>query len=566
VALSTYEPFAAAISDKLLFKAWYDKLSLLQQVTLRAYYGLPLETADQRAGWAILNDACVYDELGYPTEVFDFPYEPNGEFEQLWAIIGRRGGKTTLIGALIFAYEVLLGGHLDDDQVIKGQEPRAVLISQMKDVAVENLVSIKLCLESSKVGTLGVAQVNTDAILMKNGISIVASSPNIKAQRGLAIPVVGMDEVGFWYKDAESANPDYEVVRAVSAAQGTFRRRKRFAISTPWSKEGLLFEHHIAGTEGRRLAAGLNKKKYQGTLVVEATTAAMTLGMARPHIDRGFLEVERAKDPDGFDREYLKKFVDSVSQFIKRELVEKCVQEGVAENAPNLPSNPDYDSAKQTPIYVAVMDPAFRRDAYGFGIVHHERGRGIVVDKLMRFLPKPARDKGKAIKLDPKAVMEDILPFLRAYGITHIFSDQYQLETLQQLWLEKGIAVEGFDFTTRSKTQICSNLESLINQQRIWMLDPKTGPVQQQAFEEVIALEKILRPNGSVAISAPANGFDDMAMTIALAAFKALWVLAPDGPQQQELPEEHQPKTVFQKVDRMLVDRKDRTDENDVWD
>jgi hypothetical protein len=254
VARTTYEPFEAAINDKLLFKVWYDQLSLLQQVVLRAYYGLPLYTADQRAAWSILNDACTYDELGYPVEVFEFPYDPQGEFEQLWAIIGRRGGKTTLIGALIMSYEVLLGGHLDDGQVLDGQEPRAVLISQMKEVAVANLVSINLCMQSSPIGKLQTKQVLTDTIEMKNGISIVASSPNIKAQRGLSIPVVGMDEVGFWYKDAESANPDFEVVRAVSAAQAQFKRRKRFAISTPWSKEGLLFEHHQAGTMGRLAA------------------------------------------------------------------------------------------------------------------------------------------------------------------------------------------------------------------------------------------------------------------------------------------------------------------------
>jgi hypothetical protein len=496
-------------------------------------------------------------------EVFDFPYDPHGEFEQLWAVIGRRGGKTTLIGALIFAYEVTLGGHLE--HVLPGQEPRAVLISQMKDVAIENLVSIKLALESSPLGKLEINVVNNDHIVMKNGITIVASSPNIKAQRGLAIPVVGMDEVGFWYKDAESANPDYEVERAVSAAQQQFPRRKRFGISTPWSKEGLLYKYHCAGTEGRLLRPEIDKTEYQGILVVEAPTAAMTVGMAKPHITREGLARERARDVDGFEREYLKKFVDSVSQFIKREVFEKCVQVGVAENAPNIPTSPNYDSAKPTPRYVAVMDPAFRRDAYGFAIVHHERGKGIVVDKLMRFLPRPARDKGKSIKLNPKDVMQDILPHLKAFGVTHVFSDQHQLETLQQLWLAEGIAVEGFDFTPRSKTQILGNLESLINQQRIWMLDPKTGPVQAQAFEEVVALEKVLRPGGGVGISAPPNGFDDMAMCIALAAAKAMWVFAPEMPTGPELPEEHKHKSAFERVQQMLTVRKDATEENDVW-
>jgi hypothetical protein len=556
---SPYFPFEEAISDKLLFKTWFDQLSDLQQTALLAYYGVPLRSPEHRRAWAILNGACTFDELGYPLEVFDFPYQAGKEYEQLWGIIGRRGGKTTLIGALIFAYETTCGGHLD--YVLKGQEPRAVLISQMKDVAVENLVSIRLCLESSTLGNRSIKDALADCIVLKNGISIVASSPNIKAQRGLALPVVGMDEVGFWYKDAESANPDFEVVRAVSAAQAQFPRRKRIGISSVWSKEGLLWEHHLAGTEGRLLAPTANKRKYRGVLVVEAPSAAMTLGMERPHLDREFLADELAKDPDGFAREYLGKFLDSVSGFIRRDRLDLCVQAGTAEVAPVL----DGEVGRAKPIYIAVMDPAFRRDAYAFGIVHHERGKGIVVDCVRRFLPKPARDKGKAIKLNPEEVMHEILFDLRRYGITHIYSDQYQLETLQQLYGQHGVVVEGFDFTTRSKNQICLNLESLVNQQRILLPDPSTGAVQRQLFEEVVGLEKILRPNGTFSIQAPAGGFDDMAMMLALAAFKAMW-LAPEAPSAPELPEEHKPKTLFQRAQAQLQLRKDATEENDVWD
>lgn len=42
--------------------------------------------------------------------------------------------------------------------------------------------------------------------------------PSGKALRGYAVPVVAMDEVGMWYTDSESANPDFEVWRAVRHA------------------------------------------------------------------------------------------------------------------------------------------------------------------------------------------------------------------------------------------------------------------------------------------------------------------------------------------------------------
>ena len=550
MASPVFESFADAITDPLLFKTWYDDLSVMQQVVLRAYYGLPLEDQRQRDAWAILNDSCTQDELGYPTSVTPVPYVPK-EYEQLWAVIGRRGGKTTLIGALIFAYECVLGGHME--HVLKGQEAVAVLISQMKDVALKNLKSIELCLNSSPMGRREIKDVLADRIVLHNGITIVASAPNIKAQRGLAIPVVGMDEVGFWYSDPESANPDIEVERAVSAAQQQFPRRKRFGISTPWSKEGLLYEYHLAGTEGRLLRPDSpDREKYEDILVVEATTAAMTLGMKKPHITRKGLEKERRRDPSGFIREYLKQFVDAISAFILRKALERCceLQKGQAERAPRPRPGVPEDVGIERPFYVAAIDPAFRTDAFAFTILHNEPGKGIVVDKVRRWVPQ------LGVKLVPTNVIADMLPDLQAYGITHLYSDQYQLESLTQLFQQFGIVLEGVDFTARSKGNILGNLEMLINQTRLHLLDPEMGIDQKVMFDELLQLEKILRPNGTVSIAAPSGKHDDMAMVLALAAFKAMWLL-PGEKTEEELPEEHKPKTLFQRVMNFLSKRRD---------
>lgn len=567
--------FEQAITDPRLFKKWYDGMSVVQQTVVRAYYGLSLPTQAHRDAWAILNDAYDQDELGYPTAIREFPYEPK-EYEQLWAIIGRRGGKTTLIGALIFAYECCFGGHMQ--HVLEGQEAVAVLISQVKEVALKNLKSIELCLKSSPLASKMIVDVLADSIPLRNGITIVASAPNIKNQRGLAIPVVGMDEVGFWYKDADSANPDIEVERAVAAAQQQFPRRKRFGISTPWSKEGLLYEYHVAGTEGRKLRADSpDRDKYTDILVVEATTAAMTLGMPegkQPHITRAGLKKERARDPLGFIREYLKQFVDAISAFLTRAAVERALkyhrdEKTGAERAPRpRPGHPE-DVGQERPYYVAAIDPAFRSDSFAFVILHNEPGKGIVVDKVRRWTPQ------FGIKLNPEHVIKDMLPDLHAFGITHLYTDQYQLEALTILYQQVGIVLEGVDFTSRSKGQILGNLAQLFNQGRIHLLDPELGLDQKEMFDELLVLEKILRPNGTVSIAAPVGKQDDMAMVLALAAFKAMWML-PSGKVEEELPEEHRPKTLFQRAMEMLkqrfpgrfYDRGDDPDDygDDDWD
>src|SRR5690606_29753717 len=104
------------------------------------------------------------------------------------------------------------------------------------------------------------------------------------------LPVVGvtMDEVGFWYKDAKSANPDFEVVNALDYALSQFPNSKQLRFSTPWTKEGILFEAFQLGTEGVKVKCDQcpdgyvcthwdpeDRDKMVGHLVVHAPTAAM---------------------------------------------------------------------------------------------------------------------------------------------------------------------------------------------------------------------------------------------------------------------------------------------------
>jgi hypothetical protein len=202
-------------------------------------------------------------------------------------------------------------------------------------------------------------------------------------------------------------------------------------------------------------------------------------------------------------------------------------------------------------------------------ILHNEPGIGIMVDKVRRWTP------AFGIKLNPEEVILDMLPDLHAFGIKHVYTDQYQLEALTILFQQHGVVLEGVDFTQRSKGQILGNLQQLFNQNRIVLLDPDLGADQKEMYDELLWLEKVLRPNGTVSISAPAGKHDDMAMVLALAAFKAMW-LRPNAAEAEELPEEHRPKTLFQRVMASLqarfpgrfYDSKDDPDDygDDEWE
>lgn len=493
-------PFEVAITSKELLKKSYDRLSGPQRTILRALYGLPLD-ADQLHDWAMLQGHVLFDELGYPLEVFPerCSYQAK-EYNQLEAILGRRSGKTGEIGAFIFAYETTCGGHLH--YVRDGQTVVAVLISQKKEVAVQNLPFIRLALEDSPLLKKEITFSGSDELRVK-GMTIIASSPTMSGLRGLAMPVVGKDEQAFWYKDAESANPDYEVERAVSASQAQFPRYKRFGITSPWSKEGLAYKYHRAGTEGCKLPLGEDRTEYGGILVVEAPTAAMQ----NPLIKRDYLAKERARDPQGFEREYLARFTDSLSSAFPRVILDKAIDRGVIERKPEAGAD-----GKAKWHYVAAIDPAFRRDSFPLVVMHYEPGVGVVVDALRQSSPK----LGTA--LNPSHVLTEYKPVLDTYGIRVVYSDQGQLETLQELALQHGITIHGLDWTVSSKPKIFNNLQQLLNQGRLRLLDPQLGGPPAEAFDELCSLEKILRPNGSATYAAPPGKHDDIVMAIAMGA------------------------------------------------
>ena len=187
-----------------------------------------------------------------------------------------------------------------------------------------------------------------------------------------------------------------------------------------------------------------------------------------------------------------------------------------------------------------------------------EPARGVVVDALRRFLPV------RGSRLNPDAVLLELLPLWGSYRIEQVHSDQYQFETLQQLALQYDIILSGTDFTARSKAKILGNLQQLINRRQLVLPDPALSPESAILIDELRQLERKISPNGSVTITAPAGKHDDMAMCLALVAFHATrdgdsgWT-APEGP---TLPEEHRVKTPFEKARAMLEARNSDTD---VW-
>ncbi len=503
-------PFAVAISEPRLLQARFLELSPPQRAILKILYGCELE-GEEKAFWPVSQDYCEWDELGYTTEIGELPYVPK-TYSEAWIVGGRRVGKSSAIASTIVVYEAALGGH--EERIRPGQQGMCFQIAQDLRMAMYSLHDIKATLEQSPILAKQIVSITANRIRLKNGLTISTVPPTLKAVRGYACPVAVLDEVGVWYQDSDSANPDYEIYRALKPAQAQFPNRMLVGISSPWNKSGLLYQYSEAGTEGRKLLREEDRQRFRDCLVIHVSTAAGQ----NPKIDRSFLVEEQARDPKAFEREYLALFQDSISGFLNTALLKEAVDhDSKGDPIVERPPEPGH-------FYVAALDPAFRRDAFGFTICHADEKRGIVQDVIRRW-----KSDGNT-PLEPQIVLLQIKTLLQKYRIPVVYSDQYHLESLQQLALNFGFAIEGVDFTGQSKAAIFGNLQSLVNQKRIHLVD------HPELVKELRSLEMRLTKMGTVQISAPQGGFDDLAAVTALASYKATWLLPSPTPPEPPPP------------------------------
>jgi len=533
-------PFELAIKDDKLLKPRFDTLSLPQRTVLKAFYGLPL-TEDELVFWSISQGGATYDNLGYVQTVTQIPYYPK-EYDRLVLYLGRRSGKTDKIISTAVAYEITLGGHTEYLQ--KGQQLKVPFIAQTAGDAQTNMNFIRLALEESPLLSqqLDADQVASE-IRLKNGVVVDPLPVNKSVGRGHAIPVWVGDETAFWWTDANAANPDFEVERAIQYAQLQFPFAKSFLGTTPWSEQGIAFEAWKAGTEGRNLKCDTcraaktllcehsveDRAEYEGVLVIHASTAAMQ----NPLVTRKRLVQIQRRDPEAFPRESLALTLKSVSGWLAEAKISKAIQLGRI-------SLPKRDNIE----YVAAIDPAFRKDFWAFTIVHHDVKKGIVQDYIRYWEPAPGAP------LAPGEVLDEIKTILDTYGIGMVYSDQYQLESLQQLAMDRGFVINGYDFTGKSKSVITGGFKVTLDAERIELLDHDVQKGQ------LLSLQRQVLQAGNIRIAAPPGKHDDLAMVLILGCRIVMWLKSGEDTQKAD-----QPKTVEHdhvKMGREQIERRRR--------
>src|SRR3984893_1440706 len=433
-------------------------LSVAQQAFLKATYGLPLNSEERE----------IYQRATGRSDIV--PAEQN----EVTLIAGRRGGKTSKIGAPIALYEAFRDHHL-----ARGDRGYVMLIAPTKSQAKIAMRFIRAYLKSSPLLKRYVTRALTDEIELSNGVSIACYPCSYIAVRGVSVVCAICDELAFWRHEETAANPEEEVLAALRPAMATFLNAKMVKISTPYRKEGVLW------------------REFQRRAELDQLVWQLPSPELNPTIPPSVLERARKLDEERYLREFLARFTDQVAAWVVPEVLEPCIVRGRTEL-------PRVENAA----YVAAVDPAFERNDFALAVLHKTADGPIVVDRVACWAGT------KKAPLGFEWVCGEIARIVKEYGIREVMGDQYCAPVIKQYFDKLGIRYHEYTFGAHTRADLFGNLRHLIVQRKIELLDE---PV---LLRELRALEEQHKPNGDIDIRPSYSQKDDVAVAVALGAFE----------------------------------------------
>jgi hypothetical protein len=424
------------------------------RVILAGAYGLPLDPADTE----------TFVRLTKRTP-------PQKPVRELWAIAGRRGGKS-MIAAAVACYLATLKRWVTSP----GEVPTVMAIAADRDQA---RVVFRYCvglLEASPILAREVVATTADTIRLASGIEIVIGTSDKASVRGRTLIAVVCDELAFWGVEAE------EVLRAVRPGMASQPEAMLIAISTAYSQRGPLFEAF---------------KRYYGTddpsiLVVRASTLDLN-----PNITTAFIDGELARDSQSAAAEYLSEFRSDLLALLDAALLDSATRAQPRE----LPYRQTTNTGTPIQYHAAIDASGGRSDACAASIAHAEGDR-VILDAV-RYWQAPH---------DPAAVAVHVAAFLKEYRLVTALADQYAAEFSRSVYRSAGVQLLDAP-VNRSESYL--HLLPLFTQAKIEIPDDQTLRV------ELLGLERKVGKSGKDSVDHRPGSHDDVSNSVALAAFGA---------------------------------------------
>jgi hypothetical protein len=443
-----------AISDPQLLGAALAPIASWQtwRVVLKAAFGVELNSEEAEAFATVAGSR----------------KPPAKRVREIWAICGRRGGKSRVSAALA----VYLAAFTQQPTLAPGEVGMCLVLAASRDQAQVVFAYIKGFLKASPMLRKEIAGQTASEITLKNGIIISVHSTSFRTVRGRTLIACIFDEVAFW-RDETSATPDIETYRAVLPSLAT-TNGLLVGISSPYRKIGLLHMKH-------RDHYGIDS---DDVLVVQGGTNTFN-----PTLSEQTIATQRAADPVGAGAEWDAEFRTDISTFLDDELIDAAIEHG---RPLELPPQP-YPS-----FYRAFTDAAggTGRDAYSIAIAHKD-GEHFHIDLVRGTRPGQ--------KFDPQQVTKEYAELLKEYRIGSVVGDAYASQWVAGAWRDTGVLYVQSDIP---KSQIY--LESL----PLFTRGLVRLPDHARLLKELRLLERVTHRGGKDSVDHPRGQHDDFANAV----------------------------------------------------
>jgi hypothetical protein len=386
-----------------------------------------------------------------------------GGHSEAWLVIGRRGGKSFIL-ALVAVF--LASFHDWRPFLGPGEVATIMVIAQDRRQARHIMRYIKGLLSGVPMLARIVRSETRETITLVNQVVIEIHSASFRSTRGYTIVAALLDELAFWPTD-NAAEPDYEVVNAISPGMATIPGAMLLCASSPYARKGALWDAHRKhfGKDGDPI------------LVWQADTRRMN-----PTVPQRWIDEKMERDPASAAAEYGAQFRSDIESFISREAIEACVSIGVRERPP-----------VSGTWYKAFVDPSggSGTDSMTLAIGHRE-GSVAVID-LVREVKPP---------FSPEAVVEEFCPLLKAYRVSSVQGDKFAGEWPREQFKKRGVRYEA---AARPKSDLYRDLLPAINSRRIELLD------HPRLVQQIVGLERRTAWGGRDSIDHADGQHDDIA-------------------------------------------------------
>jgi hypothetical protein len=438
-ALTNPKLLGAALGDPASWRTWL--------AVLRAAFGLRLNDKQREAFAAVAGAR----------------RPPTARVRELWAIVGRRGGKSR-IAAAIACYLAAFTEH----RLAPGEVGAVLVLAASQDQAKAVFSYCKAFLTSSPTLRSEIDSENRSEIRLKNGIVITIHANSFRTIRGRTLCAAIFDEVALW-RDELSATPDTEVYTAVLPSLIT-TRGMLIGISTGYRRAGLLYNKY-------RDHFG---RDTDDSLVVQGSTLQFN-----QTLDEAAIAAQRAADPAASASEWDGTFRSDSEAYLSEELIEAAIDYGRPLELPPL--------RHPYPHYKAFCDASggTGHDSYTLAIAHKDADHYRV--DLVRGSPP-----GKPF--DPYALTAEYAKLLNEYRIRSVTGDRYGAEWVTNAWSKAGISYRPADLV---KSEIYREVIALFTRNLVRL------PDHPRLLTELRLLELVRHRGGRETIDHPRAGHDD---------------------------------------------------------